>query len=142
MDKKKWIKDMSTKSSLNTYKAHKKDIKQENKYDNRLSSKIWFGGRTNTIELNYENRHRTGKSTICDLCEKEDETTIHFILDCEVLNDKRDKNIIEKYKQQNKEDTIGKILFSNNDTEKIKNMLESMWRKRTRLKKEKNKRER
>ena len=110
-------------------------------YDNRLSSKIWFRGRSNTLDINIENRHRTEGKTLCDLCEKEDETTIHFLLNCEELEDKRDKDIIRKFSQTNKEDTIGEILFSKTDIEEIKCMLENMWRKRMRLKRKKEEKE-
>ena len=134
MDNKKWMEELETKTSLAMYKKHKTEIKEELIYDNRLATKIWFGSRTNTLEINIENRHREEKSTKCDLCEKEDETTIHFILECEKLDDKRNKELIRKYTQTEKEDTLAKILFSKDDTEEIKYMLENMWRKRTRIK--------
>ena len=134
MDNKKWVKELETKTSLAMYKKHKTEIKEELIYDNRLATKIWFGSRTNTLEINIENRHREEKSTKCDLCGKEDETTIHFILECEKLDDKRNKELIRKYTQTEKEDTLAKILFSKDDTEEIKYMLENMWRKRTRIK--------
>ena len=134
MDNRKWKKDIETKTSLTMYKKHKTEIKEESIYDNRLATKIWFGSRTNTLEINIENRHRENKNTKCDLCGKEDETTIHFILECEKLEDKRNKELIRKYTQTEKEDTLAKILFSKDDTEEIKYMLENLWRKQTRIK--------
>ena len=93
-----------------------------------------FGSRTNTLEINIENRQRENKNTKCNLCGKEDETTIHFILECEKLEDKRNKKLIRKYTQKEKEDTLAKILFGKDDTEEIIYMLENIWRKRTRIK--------
>ena len=134
MDNRKWKKDIETKTSLTMYEKHKTEIKEESIYDNRLSTKILFGSRTNTLEINIENRHRENENTKCDLCGKEDETTIHFILECEKLEDKRNKKLIRKYTQKEKEDTLAKILFGKDDTEEIIYMLENIWRKRTRIK--------
>ena len=70
--------------------------------------------------------HRRGKSTT-------------LILECSVLQDKRDPYLLRKFWRQSKQDMIGELLFSNKkDIERVKSMLENMWRKRfTELKKRK-----
>ena len=50
-DGKLWKNEMATKTSLTSYRKHKENIQEEKMYDNRLSSKLWFGGRTNTMDL-------------------------------------------------------------------------------------------
>ena len=61
MDNRKWKKDIETKTSLTMYEKHKTEIKEESIYDNRLSTKLWFGSRTNTLEINIENRQQRGQ---------------------------------------------------------------------------------
>ena len=56
-DKKLWIEDIGSKSSLNIYRRFKTDICEEDIYDNRPSSRILNKARTNTLQLNDRNRH-------------------------------------------------------------------------------------
>ena len=128
-DNELWEKDLIEKASLSRYRKHKTKIKQEEIYDNKYESVLLFKARTGTLELNIEKRHK-GEDTTCDLCRTGDETDIHFILECNKLDDKRDKKIIEKYKGKNKEETLGKMLFNKKGIENVKKMLYSMWRKR------------
>ena len=137
-DNELWEKDLTEKASLNRYRKYKTKIKQEDIYNNKYESVLLFKARTGTLELNIEKRHK-GEDTTCDLCKTGDETDIHFILECNKLNDKRDKKIIEKYKGESKEETIGKMLFSKKGIDKVKNMLSSMWRKRELIRKKINK---
>ena len=75
--------------------------------------------RTGTLELNIEKRHK-GEDTTCDLCKAGDETDIHFILECNRLDDKRDKKLIEKYKGKDKDETLEKMLFKKKGIENVK----------------------
>ena len=63
-DKKLWIEDIESKSSLNIYRRFKTDICEEDIYDNRPSSRILNKARTNTLQLNDRNRH-VNKETHC-----------------------------------------------------------------------------
>ena len=93
-----------------------------------------FKLRTGTLELNSGNRHK-GEDTTCDLCKAGEETDIHFILECNRLNDKRDKKIIEKCNGKNKEETLSNMLCRKNDIEDVKKMINKMWRMRERRRK-------
>ena len=84
-----WKNDLVGKNSLGRYRKYKTKIKQENIYDNRYESVLLFKLRTGTLELNIEKRHK-GEDTTCDLCKAEEETDIHFILECNRLNDKKE----------------------------------------------------
>ena len=122
-----WKEDMRGKSSLKIYREFKLKIKEEKFYDNRDSSDYLFQARTNTLPLNTAKRH-TGGDTKCDLCNNENEDLIHFLIDCEGLEHKRKKEIMEKNKSQNKETMAGNMLFGKGDKEEIKSMIDLMWK--------------
>ena len=128
-DSNKWKKELGEKSSLRTYRTYKLEIKEEKFYDNRESSKYFFQARTNTLPLNTTRRH-TGGDTKCELCDNENEDLIHFLIDCKGLEHKRNKYIMQKNLNEDKEMMIGSILFGKNDKEKIKAMIEVMWKYR------------
>ena len=127
-DTEEWEKDLESKSSIKIYRTFKTEIKEGKDYDNRLSSKIIFRARSNTLELNDRNRFKN-QNTMCELCEKEKEDLIHFIIDCKKLEHLRDEDIVKKYDDENKEQRVGKMLFENEDMEK-KKMIEKMWKYR------------
>ena len=129
-----WKKDIIEKSSLNRYRKYKTKIKQEDIYDNRYESVLLFKLRTGMLELNSEKRHK-GEDTTCDLCKAGEETDIHFMLECNRLNDKRDKRVIEKCNGKNKEETLSNMLFKKNFIEEVKKMINGMWRKRESIRK-------
>ena len=128
-DTKIWKENMSEKSSLKIYREFKLEIKEEKSYDNRDSSTYLFQARSNTLQLNNRNRHISG-DTKCELCNNDNEDLIHFLIDCEGLKHKRKNNIMDKYRNQNKEVMAGNILFSKGDIEEIKAMIDMMWKYR------------
>ena len=125
-DSNKWKEELKEKSSLKIYRAYKFEIKEEKFYDNRDSSKYLFQARTNTLPLNTSRRH-TGGDTKCELCDNENEDLIHFLIDCKGLEHKRNKYIIQKNLNEDKEKMAGSILFGKGDKENIKTMIEMMW---------------
>ena len=128
-DSKIWEEEMRTKTSLGIYKRFKKGIKDERIYDNRRSSDLLFRARSNTLALNIEKRHKGG-NTECELCHTGDEDIRHFMLECWVLEDKRNHLLMRKYWKQDKEEMIGDMLFDNKEIEKVKEMIDNMWQKR------------
>ncbi len=118
---------MERKSSLKIYREFKLKIKEKNSNDNRDSSKYLFQARTNTLPLN-TTKHHTGGDTKCELCDNENEDLIHFLIDCKELENKRNKQIMEKNLNQDKEVMAGKILFGKEDKEDIKYMIDRMWK--------------
>ena len=71
---------MENKSTLKLYRDYKKNIKEQ-WIDNTEDSKLQVRGRTNTLNLNWRNRHQ-GKSKQCPTCECEIETLEHFLIEC------------------------------------------------------------
>jgi hypothetical protein len=125
----KWYEDLITKRSLGIYRRFKKGIKDEGIYDNRPSSELLFRARSNTLALNTDNRHRGG-NTECELCNRGEEDIIHFIVECRELEDKRDQQLMRKYWNQDKEEMIGEMIFDNEESERVRGMLQAMWQKR------------
>ena len=136
-DTRKWIEDMKEKSSLKIYREFKKEIKEEKYYDNRESSKYLFLARSNTLPLNIKRKY-TGGDTKCELCNTENEDLVHFLINCKKLEHKRNKEIMLKNRNENKETMVGNILFKE-DKEKTKEMITQMWNYRAGMNIEKEK---
>ena len=68
----------------------------------------------------------------CDLCGDEREDLVHFLIDCSKLENKRDRSIMEKCQDADKENMAGKILFDKDEIDKVKDVLEAMWKSRKR----------
>ena len=134
-DKKLWIEDIESKSSLNIYRRFKTDICEEDIYDNRPSSRILNKARTNTLQLNDRNRH-VNKETHCMVCgdvnKKED--IYHFLLHCEKY--KAERQHLPDLQQPyiaDEDRIIGILLFDRANIEKKKDILYLMWKRRTSL---------
>ena len=93
---------MNEKRSLKIYREFKEKIKEERFYGNRESSRYLFEARSNTLPLNIQRRH-TGGETKCDLCEDGNEDLIHFLVECKELDHKRNKDIMLKNYNENRE---------------------------------------
>ena len=89
-DQKKWEDELQQKTSLALYRRYKKEIKEENVYDNTGASICLYQARSNTLRLN-SRQFDKDKNEKCDLCGKEQEDIGHFILRCEKLQDIRSK---------------------------------------------------
>ena len=131
-DTNKWKEELGKKPSAKLYQAKKKEIKQENIYDNRWSSVLLFRARANALDLKDRQRF-TGGDTSCKLCGEEYEDLTHFMIRCRGLEGERNQQIVIKNKEDNDEDTVGNILFEidEKDLEETKKMLKRMWNKRT-----------
>ena len=68
----------------------------------------------------------------CDVCSDEEEDLIHFLVRCRGLEDRRDKELIKKFRGVDDRATVGKMLFKANerDIERLKRMLRIMWSER------------
>ena len=128
---------MLKKSTLNRYRKKSNEIKEEKRIDNSLASMLWFRGRTNTMNLNIDNKYMKKGSTVCDLCEEEDEDMSHFLLRCKKLEKERDYSFMKKKGDEDDEVILEKIFFGITDEESIKEMLTKMLRKREKLREEK-----
>ena len=120
------------------FHKRKKEIKQEKIYDNRYSSVLLFRARSNSLNLNDEQRHRKGtKDTSCKMCGAEYEDLIHFMIQCTELEEERNVQLMMKKKGDMDEDTVGNLLFDieRTDLEETKKMIQRMWNKRKKIEK-------
>ena len=127
---KKWRKDMEGKSTLNMYFMNKKEIKEENIYDNTFKSRLLFRCRTNSLQLNWRKRFNGGEEK-CEVClQGESETLQHFLLYCEGLKDIRTKYTITT------DTTLEKVLLFNPESEeeieKYSLYVDELWKERKR----------
>ncbi|CAL4164754.1 unnamed protein product [Meganyctiphanes norvegica] len=98
------------RTSTHIYRIFKTEIKVEQCYDNRLESIILFQARANTLELNKRKRYKQ-EDPKCELCGYKEENLIHFLIECKELEESRNKELIKKCKDENKELMAGKILL-------------------------------
>ena len=130
-DTERWREEIEKKPRASLYKEYKGEIKEEKIYDNTYASELLFGARANSLNLNDLKKHKGGK-TVCDVCGEEEEDLVHFIVRCRGLEDRRDKDLIAKFKGDDDRSTAGKILFEtrDNDVERVKRMLRNLWSSR------------
>ncbi|XP_043192465.1 uncharacterized protein LOC122365374 [Amphibalanus amphitrite] len=138
-DDKRWKEEVETKTSLRIYKRWKLKVKEDDVYDNTPQSRILFQARTNTLPLNSRKRF-TKEKTNCVLCDEQNEDLKHFLLECPILSEIREKcpELQQPY-WEDKEEVIMKFLFDDNrkHMEDKKQILYSMWKLRYRRQKEK-----
>merc|ERR1712030_254052 len=85
-------------------------------YNNSNSSKYLARARTNSLQVrelygrSKENKQNNDDTT-CQLCGKEEENLEHFLVTCEKLEEKRDKEIMEKVKEVHTRKRTAYILF-------------------------------
>ena len=137
-DTEEWRKELEEKSTLEIYKRNKERIGDEGIYDNRRSSRLLYEARANILDLNDRRRHEKEiekRITTCTLCGGEYEDINHFMLKCEELEDQRDKELINRKKGSEEDETIGNLLFvfEGNDLEEVKGMLLKLWDRRIKI---------
>ena len=62
-----WEEGLSRKTTLELYRKWKTEMGEEDSYDGRSDSVIWFRARTNCLTLGVENR-QIGGDTNCFMC--------------------------------------------------------------------------
>ena len=130
-DSRKWKMDLEEKETARIYRRFKENMGEEKCYDNRPASELLFKARANNLTLN--SKRWSGRvDARCDLCGDEREDLVHFLIDCSKLENKRDRSIMEKCQDADKENMAGKILFDKDEIDKVKDMLEAMWKSRKR----------
>ena len=131
-DVKLWIEEVSSKTSLNLYMKRKKEIREEQIYNNRPSSIILYKARTNCLPLN-DRKQFTGENTMYILCDETIETIEHFILKFPAYNDIRKRSIaLQRPYIENAQKIVGDFLFNEDTMNENKDILYTIWRKRDR----------
>ena len=125
---------MEEKETLKWYKEGKRKIQYDQCYRNGLNSKLLARARTNTLKLEEvtQRRNREHDKT-CRLCGAEEEDLKHFVLECPRLGGKRDRRLIEKWRDVDTDKQLTNILFKEKNYTKLRQMLGAMWQFRKNL---------
>ena len=126
-----WEEELGRKTTLELYRTWKTEMGQEDSYDGRPDSTIWFRARTNCLTLGDRNRHMGG-DTSCFMCGGEMEDLKHFILDCDALNRTREK--LTRLQRPRLEDwtrTLGEFLYGVEKKRSREDLME-LWKERQR----------
>ena len=116
------------RDTLKWYRDGKKGIQYDQCYTNNLNSKIFARARTNTLQVEeFKHRRNRDHDTICKLCGTEEEDLEHFIIRCPRLVNKRNRGIMNKWRNVDKHRQMVDILFNEKKYEKISQMLRAMW---------------
>ena len=125
-----WKLEMSKKKTLEYYRAYKKEVKQEEEYENNRRADLWFRTKTNCLYLG--DRNRSDKR--CKLCGHEREDLEHFLIHCPSLEDTRRKSTyLQRPLRESNQETMTIFIFSKEDTEHRKTTNERLWKKRDQL---------
>ena len=132
VDTEEWKKEMGGQSTMKMYMQWKKEIREEGIYDNRESSIYLFKARANALEVNSRIHFLRGGDRKCELCGNKEENLVHFLMECEHLKEERSSSLIEEYKGETSNDTVGNLLFKTKrgDVEELKEMIQKMWKRR------------
>ena len=87
--------------------------------------------RTNTLQVEeYMHRRNRNHEKTCRLCGLEEEDLQHFLVTCPALEQKRDREIMESWRNINKQKQTVDILFNEKRYDKTGNMIKRMWKHR------------
>ena len=113
---------------LKWYREGKKKIGYDKCYSNNLSSKIMAMARTNALQVEeFVHRRDRNHDTTCKLCGIEEEDLLHFMLKCPRLEQKRNKKLMRKWRNKNKDKQLVDMLFNERSFVKVAQMLRTMW---------------
>ena len=110
------------------YKEGKKNIQYDLCYTNNTSSKILARARTNTLQVEEFIHRRNGNhDTTFKLCGQEEEDLLHFIIKCPRLNQKRNRRLMNRWRNRDKNRQVIDLLFNEKDFKEVSQMLRAMW---------------
>ena len=124
---------MKEKKSLYYYMVEKKKMGYDECYSNSYKSELLAKARTNSLQLaEWYGRGKNGKGEIkCPICKESDEDLIHFLIDCDKLEESRDPKIMNKVKiKKSKILQVRTLLFKLKEWDNIAEMIQKMWNKR------------
>ena len=131
-----WENEMKLKKSLYLYRSEKIKMGYDECYSNSYKSELLAKARTNSLQLaEWYGRGKNGKGEItCPVCKKSDEDIIHFLIDCDKLEEARDPSIMNKIKnKKSKTLQVRTLLFNLKEWDNIAEMIQKMWNKRKAL---------
>ena len=111
-----WKAEMMKMTTMKWYVEAKMRIRYDNCYTNSTTSKFLAKARTNSLKIREvigrtkENKQNNFDTT-CQLCGTEEEDLEHFLLKCRKLEEKRNKEVMDKVKEVKEENRMAYILF-------------------------------
>ena len=89
----------------------------------------WFRARVNCLSFGEQKWERRGER--CKLCGEEGEDLVHFLLNCERLEDYRRQSLqLQRPRMERQIDQVGEFLFGNQCEREKRKILHQMWTKR------------
>ena len=124
------------KSTLQRYKEYKNFIEETKWFRNGFQYSLMMKARADVLKLNWRN-HGDTPNKLCKLCNEQNETLEHFLIDCNKLQIIRNKHtILQRPMIENKETIISKILLLDFEEDNIKyylSILSQLWTTRNQL---------
>merc|ERR1712055_303085 len=128
-----WYNEMRNKQSLRFYIKEKTEVKYDMCYRNSLSSAYYARARINSLKLEEQiGRGKVNYDKKCKLCEKEEEDIVHFTVNCEKLEGKRNYDLINK-ELTDPEERMRTLLFRNENKQEVGRMIRDMWEMRSKI---------
>ena len=129
-DTDKWYEGLNNKIALRFYAQGKVKFGYENCYRNNSNSTFLARARSNSLKLEEQKgRGNPSYDRTCKLCKKEVEDIVHFLIDCEELEEDRNYHLI-KNTTGNSEETMIKLLFHNENYQETGYMIKKLWKRR------------
>ena len=127
-DTRKWEEGLEEKETLKWYKKGKNKIGYDECYRNTFSSKLLARARTNTLQVEeFKHRRDRNHNKMCRLCGIEDEDLRHFMISCPRIRSRRNKELMRKWSNADKDQQLIDLLYNEKDYDKVRKMIKSMW---------------
>ena len=96
--------------TMENYRVFKREIKEIKWFKNGRKYEFMMRLRSNTRDLGWREKENSNK--ICKLCKEEEETLIHFVLVCHVLQEIRNQCIeLQRPRIEEAEEILRKMLL-------------------------------
>ena len=132
-DTKKWKTSLQAMTTQRYYIQGKKKFGYDFCYRNSYDSTFLARARLNALKLEEQiGRGKKGYDTTCKMCKTTKEDIVHFIMDCPVLEEVRDYDLI-KNSDESSQDRMIDLLFKSDKFQEVGCMIRKMWQKRRKL---------
>ena len=129
-DTDKWYTGLNNKITMRFYAQGKTKFGYENCYRNNHNSTFLARARINSLKLEeHKGRGNPNYDKTCKLCRKGIEDIVHFLIDCEELEEDRNYHLIDDT-LENSEEKMIKLLFQNESFQNTGYMIKSLWKRR------------
>ena len=110
------------KSTMTYYREGKPYIGYDDCYRNNVNSDYLAKARTNCMQLQeYFGRRDSNIDKMCKLCNLGEENLEHFLLICPNLQEKRDINLINRWRNPNTKTQTANLLYKEKECNRTKN---------------------